>query len=158
MKRDYSTYIGYYIQNIAKVFTHRHNTMLEQIGLTYSQFRVLLYLWEEDGVSQNMLVKDNLMKPASLSGILTTLEKKGYIIRKTATADARCKLVYLTDQGSALEKISFDIINTLEKQVQEVFDAENGLKLVDILQELKTCVDSLDIPDMPVSAKEWMTK
>ena len=158
MKRDYSTYIGYYIQNIAKLFTHRHNTMLEQIGLTYSQFRVLLYLWEEDGISQNLLVKDNLMKPASLSGILLTLEKKGYIIRKKDASDARCKLVHLTDMGRALEKISFDIINVLEIQVQEAFDSEEGQKLVDILNDLKTCVDTLSIPQMPESAKDWMTK
>ena len=39
----------------------------------------------------------------SLSRVLSTLVKDGYIVQKTGTGDRRQRLLYLTDRGIALE-------------------------------------------------------
>ena len=45
VSENYSKSIGFYIQEIAKKSTMKFNQDFESIGITYSQFRVLNYLW-----------------------------------------------------------------------------------------------------------------
>ncbi len=153
MSIDYGNFIGYYVQNLSKRFTHRHNTMLEQIGLTYSQFRILSCLWERDARTQNCILKDTLIKPASLTGILATLERKGYITKEKKDEDGRSRVVCLTEAGRALEKPSFDIILDLENQVREGVAKEALPGLISELEKLLTYTEGLSIPPLPESAK-----
>ncbi len=47
MEKDISNNLGFYIQRISRLITYRHNLMLEEQGITFSQFKVLLSLWEK---------------------------------------------------------------------------------------------------------------
>lgn len=153
MRNQVSNYVGYYVQNLAKLFIHRHNTMLEQIGLTYSQFRVIFCLWERDGRTQNCILKDTLIKPSSLTGLLLTLERKGYLERRRTTEDGRSKVVWLTDKGKQLEQASFDIIVALEEQVVACIPEGERAHFLEVLKDFNACCNQLDIPELPASAK-----
>lgn len=154
MHLDYSSFVGHYIQSLAKLFTYRHNTMLEQIGLTYSQFRILCCLWERDDRTQNDILKDTLIKPASLTGLIVTLEKKGYITRERDNSDGRSKVVSLTPKGRALEEASYDIIIALDQQVFEAVPAEDRAALIAQLDQLLQYTSSLPVPELPDSARK----
>lgn len=158
MREDYSTFVGYYVQSLSKLFTHRHNVMLEKIGLTYSQFRIINCLWERDGRTQNCILKDTLIKPASLTGLLTTLERKGYVERRRTEADGRSKVVWLTEKGKALEGASFDIIQSLESQVVSCIPEAERKPFIEMLSTLLEYTSKLEVPELPESASALVAK
>ncbi len=70
--------------------------------VTPVQSQVLIYLSCLDGaqaVNQRDLERELRLKPSTVNGIVGRLEEKGYIARRASPADARCRLVSLTEAG-----------------------------------------------------------
>lgn len=64
-------------------------------GISFEMFQVLNCLWQEHGISQQMLAERLGKNKACLPNLMTQLEKRGYIYREEDTHDRRNKLVYL---------------------------------------------------------------
>ena len=98
--------------------------------VTPVQSHVLLYLSRRGGqaVNQRELEKELHLKPSTVNGIVSRLEEKGYIARRTSPTDGRVRLVSLTDAGCGkldafrftLEEVNrrFGAILTAEEQEQ----------------------------------------
>lgn len=70
--------------------------------VTPVQSRVLAYLSCCGGaVNQRDLERELHLRPSTINGIVGRLEEKGCISRRASTADARCRLVSLTEAGRA---------------------------------------------------------
>ncbi|TNH05697.1 MarR family transcriptional regulator [Testudinibacter sp. TR-2022] len=85
--------------NINKALDH----LLQQEGLTLSQARVLLLLFDENGQNQTSLMKQLQIESSSMTKILDLLERKGLLQRKDNPRDARQKNVFLTKKGHHAE-------------------------------------------------------
>lgn len=96
----------------------RHN-----YGITFEMFQILSILWYEEGVSQQELARRTAKNKASLTSLMSNLEKRGYVRREEATNDRRNKLVYLTESGSALKgKVMpgvYEVYNSIQKELGE---------------------------------------
>jgi len=90
---------------IAKLF----NQKLDKLGLTYTQFLVLLVLWETDGLSVKTLSSKLKLDSGTVTPILKRLEKADILSRKRNPNDERSVNVYLTEQGKSLEHEVADI-------------------------------------------------
>lgn len=77
---------------------------LAPLGITHPQYLVMLALWEEAPRHQGELARAVHLEPATLSPLLTRLEKVGFIQRVASPDDARVRLVGLTDEGQAVRK------------------------------------------------------
>ena len=77
---------------------------LDQLGLTYTQYIVMLVIWEEKIVSVRDLGKRLHLDSGTLTPVLKTLEKNGLIIRRRSTEDERVLMVSLTAAGCALQQ------------------------------------------------------
>lgn len=69
--------------------------------VTPVQSHVLMYLSRQGGkaVNQRELEKELHLKPSTVNGIVTRLEEKGCVARRTSPTDGRCRLVSLTEAG-----------------------------------------------------------
>jgi len=77
----------------------------ETIGeadLTPPQYFILTLLWERTGRPLKELAAAAHCSPATMTGIVDTLEGKGLVTREPNPADRRSLLVELTKQGRAL--------------------------------------------------------
>ncbi len=77
----------------------------ETIGeadLTPPQYFILTLLWERDGRPLKELAAAAHCAPATMTGIVDTLEAKELVTREPNPADRRSLLVELTEQGRAL--------------------------------------------------------
>lgn len=84
--------------------TRAYRPLLKQIGLTYSQYLVMLVLWQ-DGERTIRAIADRLsLPPNALSPLLDRLEEAELITRQRDEQDRRVVHVALTDQGTVLEK------------------------------------------------------
>jgi len=72
-------------------------------GLTPAQFAVLNKLWEKDAVPFKDLATASWCTPATMTGIVDTLEKKGLVTRQANPADRRSLLVCLTPAGTSMQ-------------------------------------------------------
>lgn len=79
---------------------HRQaDAALSRFSLTASQFVLLALLDERDGVSQRDLVERASSDPNTIRPMLTSLEKKGLVVRKPNPSDRRAWIVGITAKG-----------------------------------------------------------
>lgn len=124
MSKEFSTSLGYYIHEIAKKSTIKFNQEFENLGITYSQFRVLNCLWKKGGLTQKEIHELISVKPSTLTGIIDILVKKSLVLRKSDKSDARVKRIYLTEKGESLKTESWNIINKFDVKVDDVLSKE----------------------------------
>lgn len=75
---------------------------LSDTGLTYTQYLVMLVLWEEEDANVS-LISDRLgLNSGTLTPLLKRMEKQGLITRNRALEDERIVRIRLTDVGRKL--------------------------------------------------------
>ena len=72
---------------------------LKDTGLSIGQPKVLDYLRDHDGAVQKDIAKGCFVEPASLSGLLDGMEKKGLLRRVANESSRRSVNVFLTSLG-----------------------------------------------------------
>ena len=82
--------------------TKLYKPLLDQIGLTYPQYLVMLVLWEQDGVTVSELGERLFLDSGTLTPLLKRLEAQGQIARLRDVQDERRVRITLTSQGRAL--------------------------------------------------------
>jgi DNA-binding MarR family transcriptional regulator len=100
----------------AKEIVHLYTPLLEPLGLTYTQYIVMMVLWaqaDDDGSGATLSVKELGRRLRLDSGTLTPLlkkmEAKGYLSRTRSPKDERLVLVSATRQGMDLRKLAAKI-------------------------------------------------
>ena len=82
--------------------TKLYKPLLDQIGLTYPQYLVMLVLWEQDGVTVSELGERLFLDSGTLTPLLKRLEAQGQIARLRDVQDERRVRITLTAEGRAL--------------------------------------------------------
>ena len=77
---------------------------LSALDLTYTQYLVMMVLWEEKKKSVRELGECLYLDSGTLTPLLKKMEAKGYIVRERCPEDERCVIVSLTAKGEALRK------------------------------------------------------
>jgi DNA-binding MarR family transcriptional regulator len=76
---------------------------IREADLTPPQYFVLTLLWERDGRPFKELAAAVNCTPATMTGIVDTLEHKGLVTREPNPDDRRSLLVKLTEKGWSLQ-------------------------------------------------------
>ncbi|CAO4166020.1 MarR family transcriptional regulator [Methylorubrum zatmanii] len=92
----------YALYAAAHRMTKSYRPMLEQMGLTYPQYLVLLVLWESDGITVSEIGRRLRLDSGTLTPVLKRLETSGLLNRSRRQSDEREVEISLTDQGRAL--------------------------------------------------------
>ena len=105
-------------------------------NLSLGQPKVLEYISEHEGCAQKDIAINCLIEPASVSSMLSTLEKEGLISRKANSDNRRSSLVSLTELG--LEKAGYvkKTFEEVEKKALMDFTEEEIQQLLDLLMKV----------------------
>lgn len=98
--RFLSKYISRYLQSLNK----------SQDKLTGPQGLILIYLCQHQNVCQRDIERYLNIRRSTATGLISTLEKKGYLNKEAVESDARLKLLVPTEKAS-------DVVNALEEHV-----------------------------------------
>ncbi|TKT04819.1 MarR family transcriptional regulator [Streptomyces lasalocidi] len=82
----------------------RYRPLLDELGLTYPQYLVLLVLWEQDEISVRELGAALQLESSTLSPLLKRLEAHGLLRRERRSDDERSVAIRLTGTGAALRE------------------------------------------------------
>lgn len=103
-------------------------------GIVPAHGAVLFYLFRQQGpVPMKELVQQAGRVKSTLSGMVGTLERHGYLYRQGSDSDARSVLIGLTDKGWGI-KDHFQAISTLlEERVFGAMPEDDRERLMDML-------------------------
>jgi MarR family transcriptional regulator, organic hydroperoxide resistance regulator len=96
--------ICFAIYSTAHAFNRVYKPLLDQLGLTYPQYLVMLVLWERDGVPLKEIGERLFLDSGTLTPLLKRLEAAGFVKRTRSTEDERQVLIALTPKGQALKE------------------------------------------------------
>ncbi|GAB3029933.1 MarR family transcriptional regulator [Oleiagrimonas citrea] len=90
-----------YAANLAMSKVYR--TLLKPLNLTYSQYLVLMVLWQEDHRSVSEIGERLQLDSATLTPLLKRMDAAGLVTRARSREDERHVVVSLTEKGRELE-------------------------------------------------------
>lgn len=96
-----------YSTNLA--FGKVYRPLLEELGLTYTQYVTIVALWEEDDQTVSGLGEKLFLESNTLTPILKKLEGMGYVERARDAADERQVRIKLTRSGRALRERALSV-------------------------------------------------
>jgi MarR family transcriptional regulator, organic hydroperoxide resistance regulator len=103
------------LHTASRAMTGCYRPLLEDIGLTYSQYAVMLVLWEHESVSLGTLCARLQLDTGTLSPLLKRLEAEGVLLRRRRPEDERTVQLTLTGRGRELR----DKAAVIQARVQE---------------------------------------
>lgn len=93
----------------ARKVTGLYAPYLKELGLTYTQYIVLLVLWERDGLSLGEIGERLSLDSGTLTPLCKKLETAGLIARRRSEQDERSVRITLTDAGRTLKERAAEI-------------------------------------------------
>lgn len=75
-----------------------------QLGITYTQYLVLMVLWEQDGLPLNAISHRLYLESNTLTPLVKRMEAMKMVTRKKSKDDARQTIVTLTEHGRSLQQ------------------------------------------------------
>lgn len=81
----------------------KYTPLLKELDLTYTQYIVMMVLWEEKTLTVGELGKKLLLDTGTLSPLLKSMEKKKLLCRSRDSVDERVVMVTITETGKALQ-------------------------------------------------------
>ncbi|WP_330458324.1 MarR family transcriptional regulator [Streptomyces sp. NBC_00820] len=87
-----------------RAVTAAYRPLLDDLGLTYPQYLVLLVLWERGEIGVKELAGALRLDYGTVSPLLKRLEAAGLVRRERAAADERSVLVTCTGRGEQLQE------------------------------------------------------
>ena len=84
----------------------RYRPLLDELGLTYPQYLVMLVLWEQGPTTVGALGGRLHLDSGTLSPLLKRLEQAGLVERTRRPEDERSVLIATTDAGERMQERS----------------------------------------------------
>jgi MarR family transcriptional regulator, organic hydroperoxide resistance regulator len=132
-QRKLADFLCFAVYSANLAFGKAYKPILDELGLTYTQYITVIALWEEGNHTVGSLAEKLFLESNTLTPILKKLEEMGYVRRQRDTRDERQVLVSLTEAGQKLRERGFSM-NLLEatgltpKQFREIQGAVATLR------------------------------
>ncbi len=102
--------ICFRLYSAARLVMQAYTPLLNELGITYPQYLVLMVLWEKDSQPVNDIAHRLMLETNTVTPLLQRMEKLGIVCRRKGEQDKRQQIVSLTEKGREMEERAFDII------------------------------------------------
>ena len=129
--------------------TRAYRSRLSHIGLTYSQYLVMMVLWEADGITVKSIAQQLHLDSPTITPLLKRLESAGFVNRQRNASDERVVNIFLTDAGR--------IIQARVAEMQKSVACQTGMQetqFIELRSTLHELIDTINQnqPDMQDAA------
>lgn len=102
----------------AKEVVRHYKPLLDKLDLTYTQYIVMMVLWEKKTVNVKTLGENLYLDSGTLTPLLKRLEAKGLVKRKRSHSDERALNVSITEKGENLREAALNIPQEIHERMQ----------------------------------------
>lgn len=120
------------LNGMVRQYVHSLAGKREVERLTGNNGWIIGYLADNDGIDiyQKNIEEHFMIARSTTSRLLSSLEARGFIVRRSVGYDARLKKIELTDKARAIQSLMYADINNLEHVLLEGFaDTEAHLMM-----------------------------
>ena len=118
----------------SKEVVRRYTPLLDELGLTYTQYLVMMALWEYGPSSVGELGQRLYLDSGTLTPVLKKMEAKGLLERKRSAEDERRVEITLTPDGEAMKKGAANVPIAMGQCIS--ISAEDAAELARLLQKI----------------------
>ncbi|MBZ9704004.1 MULTISPECIES: MarR family winged helix-turn-helix transcriptional regulator [unclassified Mesorhizobium] len=93
--------LGFLIHDVQRLMRKRFEARASGLGLSSAQWRLMVRVAKEAGVSQARLAELLEIEPISVSRLVDRMEEGGWIERRSDAADRRVRMIFPTPKASA---------------------------------------------------------
>lgn len=133
------------LYNASRAVNGCYRPLLDELGITYSQYAVMLVLWERGTTTLRDLGAALHLDSGTLSPLLKRLETIGLVRRERHPADERMLDVRITPAGEALRARAAAAQHTVESMTR--YEADELARLRDELNALSERMRSAPRPE-----------
>ncbi len=101
---------------VANKILRRYQPLLKELGLTYTQYIIMMVMWEKQEVNEKFIGDALYLKSNTLTDTLCLMEKKGLIEKYKDKKDKRNLVIRITDKGKELKRKAINIPRSLEEE------------------------------------------
>jgi DNA-binding MarR family transcriptional regulator len=140
---DLNRQLGFLLKDITRRYTRRFEERAQALSLTLPQCRALLYLENNEGISQKRLSELTELDPMTLVRILDRMEADGWVQRRFDPADRRAHTLWLTPKSKpVLDHIAHFITETRAETLHGLSN-EDRARLIELLERVHVNLSSL---------------
>jgi DNA-binding MarR family transcriptional regulator len=126
------------------VRNHFERTVLSENNLSWTAFVVLWVTWIWEPIETRQIALEGGFSKATLTGVLSTLEGRGWLVRARSGSDGRLVEVSLTEAGRALMVELFPAFNLQEQHIAGPIDPARRDELAEMLRVITVGVEARD--------------
>lgn len=131
-------------------FNRVYKPLLDDLGLTYPQYLVMVALWDEDGRTVGQIGKDLSLESSTLTPLLKRLEAAGFLSRERDARDERQVRICLTEAGRSLRAKALKVPACIAEATG--LDVGALRRMTGEINALKTTLDRFDGPSVAQAA------
>jgi len=117
------------IYSASRLITKAYKPYLDEMGITYPQYLVLMVLWENDNLYVHQITEKLLLNTNTISPLLKRMEKLELIERNRCSEDERSVIIRLTEKGKRVK----DKAKPIPEQMLQIL-LDDHIELSEVLQ------------------------
>jgi MarR family transcriptional regulator, transcriptional regulator for hemolysin len=134
---DFGNSIGYIINRTAKAFVKALDSQLrEKVGVTAGQWKVLVMLVDQNGLTQKEIADRLGLDGATLIPIIDKMERDKLVVRKVDPADRRNNRIYRTEMADVLWDKMMECASNIKEISLKGIPDENVKIMKDVLENI----------------------
>ena len=104
------------IYAVSNLITRKYKPFLDELDLTYTQYIVMMVLWEHGQANEKLLCEALCLKSNTVTPLLKKLRDKGYIEKTKDKDDERNLVITLTQAGKELQDRALCVPECMAKE------------------------------------------
>ncbi|MCR4589296.1 MAG: MarR family transcriptional regulator [Lachnospiraceae bacterium] len=112
-------------------------TKLKEFGLKTGQPKIMYYIATHEGCRQKDIAKNCYVESATLSAVLSNMEKRGLIERKRPDSDKRAYAIYIKDGARPVFEAVERAFNEAIKQSFDGFSDKEAEEMIKYLERVE---------------------
>jgi DNA-binding MarR family transcriptional regulator len=140
------------LRRITRAIDLHSRGLLQQIGLTAPQLATLRAVQRLQPITVSALARSIHLSQATMTGILSRLEKRGLVTRLRSGSDGRAVVVQLTSRGADVLQVAPSLLQDRFRRELLQLQQWEQTQMLATLQRIASMMDAEDLDAAPVLA------
>ena len=128
---------GFLLKDIQRIYVRLFEQRVPQLGITFTQCKVLVMLSRNEGATQAKLAEVSETEPMTLVRVLDRMERDGWIERRADPSDRRAYRLYLKPASSPVLAEVLRIGEKIRAEALAGLSAEQRELLMGMLEQVR---------------------